>query len=121
MRHHQKTDRLQATVAGQTEMLHGDVRLGAVGGDPARRRAVVMMSRLPAYGGRKSPAPSTSRNTATRMVSGPAASNCGSDSSRYPGTYVATSVIIRTTDSAIAAASADAGTAQNTVSRMIIG
>ena len=47
--------------------------------------AAVMMSRLPAYGGRKSPAPSTSRNIATRAM--PAghddgSSNCGSLRSR---------------------------------------
>ena len=41
MRHHQEADGLQAPVAGQPEVLDGDVRLGAVGGDPAHRGAVV--------------------------------------------------------------------------------
>ena len=48
---------------------------------PTRAAAAVMMSRLPAYGGKKSPAPSTSRKTATRAMpplTSEGSSNCGS-------------------------------------------
>jgi hypothetical protein len=41
VRHHQEADGLKADAAGYLEMLDGDVRLGAVGGDPADRGAVV--------------------------------------------------------------------------------
>ena len=40
--HHQKPDRLQAQLAGQAEVLDRHVGLGAVGGDPADRPAVVL-------------------------------------------------------------------------------
>ncbi len=41
VRHHEEPDGLQAEFAGEAEVLDGDVRLGAVGGDPADRGAVV--------------------------------------------------------------------------------
>jgi hypothetical protein len=41
VRHHEEPHRLQAALAGQAEVLHGDVGLGAVGGDPAHGGAVV--------------------------------------------------------------------------------
>ena len=40
--HHQEPDRLQAELAGQPEVLDRHVGLGAVGGDPADRAAVVL-------------------------------------------------------------------------------
>ena len=40
--HHQEADGLQAELAGQAEVLDRDVRLGAVGGDPADLAAVVL-------------------------------------------------------------------------------
>src|SRR5699024_2313389 len=52
---------------------------------PTLVAAAVMMSRLPAYGGRKSPAPSTSTKIATRAIPpviSVGGSNCGSCSSR---------------------------------------
>ena len=52
---------------------------------PARVAAAVMMSRFPEYGGRKSPAPSTSMKTLTLVwprVACVGGSNCGSCSSR---------------------------------------
>ena len=42
MAHHQEADGLQAQLAGQPEVLDRDVGLGAVGGDPADRAAVVL-------------------------------------------------------------------------------
>ena len=42
MAHHQKADGLQTEVAGEAEVLDRDVGLGAVGGDPADRGAVVV-------------------------------------------------------------------------------
>jgi hypothetical protein len=39
VRHHQEPDRFQPKLPGQAEMLDGDVRPGAAGGDPADRRA----------------------------------------------------------------------------------
>ena len=42
VRHHQEADGLQAELAGQPEVLDRDVGLGAVGGDPADRAAVVL-------------------------------------------------------------------------------
>ena len=42
MAHHQEPDGFQAELAGQPEVLDGHVGLGAVGGDPADRAAVVL-------------------------------------------------------------------------------
>ena len=42
MAHHQEADGLQAEFAGQPEVLDRHVGLGAVGGDPADRAAVVL-------------------------------------------------------------------------------
>ena len=91
---------------------------------PTLVAAAVMMSRFPAYGGRKSPAPSTSTKMATRAIPpviSVGGSNCGSWSSRYPGTYSWISFSRLRMAVVMRSWSAPEGIAQKMVSRMIIG